>query len=195
MLNNIIKTITANPRLYDFCQFVFEGEYQKEVARIADAGSDEKILDLGCGTGYFSKFFNCDYTGVDCDRKYLDFAKKIATEKRKFCLMDARKINFPDKSFDKVVIINCLHHLSDEDARQALQEAKRLAKKNVYVFDMDTEALSFITPLLLRLDNGKFIRSIKEQIELIEPILKIKNSLTFKTPRKIFVHSAIICEA
>ena len=58
---------------------------------------------------------------------------------------------------------------------------------------MSTEKDSILTPLLLSLDNGKYIRSLGKQVEIVGKILPIKNYFTFHTPRHLLAHTAIIC--
>jgi len=195
MINRIIKNIFRNPLVYNLCQWVLEGDYSSVIAKTVKVAEEEKVLDVGCGTGYFSPLFNCRYVGVDLGKEYINYAKRHENEKRKFYLMDAKNISFPDKSFDKAILVNFIHHLNDAEVEQILKEAKRLTRKEIFIFDMDTKRLNFLTPLLLRLDNGKFVRSLERQLALVERILKIDKSFTFKAPRNLIIHSAIICQS
>lgn len=195
MLNKIIKLITSQPKIYDLCQLILEGDYSQIIIDTVKASAKEKILDIGCGTGYFSQFFNCWYTGIDSESGYINYAqKKYQNERRKFYLADGKKIDFSDKSFDKIILINIIHHLSDNDLKGILIEAKRLAQKEIFIFDMDKHRNTFLTPMLLAMDNGKFIRNIDEQIAIIKPILEIDKYFTFQAPRKLFTHSLIKCK-
>jgi len=194
MIEKIIKRLTSSPWVYDFVQFILEGNYSQEIVRAVAAGPDDKLLDIGCGTGYFSQFFNSDYTGVDIDAVYIAQArKKFTNNHRRFLMAGAGKIDFPDKSFDKVLLINVIHHLSDGDLAIVLAEAARLAKKEILIFDMATEKVSWLTSWLLEMDNGKFIRPLERQAALVGRVLKIERSFIFKTPRNLLAHSAITC--
>lgn len=195
MLENVIRAVTQNPHIYDFSQWLLEGDYSSVIARTVNAGEEEKVLDIGCGTGYFSQFFNCRYVGIDFSEKYIESAKKFENEIKRFYVMDAKSINFPDKSFDKTMLVNVIHHLADSELEQILRTAKRLTRKEIFIFDMDTKRLNFFTPLLLSLDNGKFTRPLDRQLALVGKILKINRSFTFKAPRNLLVHSAIICQS
>jgi len=193
VVERIVQTLTSSPVMYDICQVVLEGDYHTAITETVDQTGDEKILEIGCGTGYFGQFFN-NYTGVDIDPAYIAGAKRqYESATRKFLVGDATALDFPDKSFDKVVVINVIHHLNDDETRAALGEAKRLAKKYVYIFDMSTDRVSFITPLLLSLDNGKFIRPLEEQLKLVSGVLGVETSSVFIPPRKLLGHSVIVC--
>ncbi len=94
----------------------------------------EKILDLGCGTGYYlfllsSLPVNLDLTGLDHDKKALDEAKAtLDNRKIKFVLGDSHILPFKDNSFDKVVASEVLEHLENDE--RALREIFRILKPN-----------------------------------------------------------------
>lgn len=196
MFAKIVKLATSRPWLYDFVQFVLEGDYHQDIIGTVAGRVDEKLLEVGCGTGYFSKFFDCSYTGVDLDEFYLQSARqKFGSRRKNFLAMDACRLDFSDKSFDKVVFINTIHHLSDDQVLKSLSEAKRVAKKSVFIFDMATTRNNIITPLLLSLDNGKYVRSLEEQVSLIKTAMPVADYFTFSAPRQLLTHTAIVCPA
>jgi len=88
------------------------------------------LLDVGCGNGFFTYYFNkiCDVSGVDYSEKLL----KMNPVKKTF-LMNAKKLEFENNSFDIVFANALLHHVDDID--QVLKEMKRLSKKYVIILD------------------------------------------------------------
>lgn len=94
---------------------------------------DEKILEIGCGNGYYLSLLNrlglnLDLTGIDNDNLALrDAAKFIGDKKVKLKLADASKIPFPNNTFDKIVMSEVIEHVLDEKA--VLNEAYRVLKK------------------------------------------------------------------
>ena len=46
---------------------------------------------------------------------------------------DARKLPFPDKSFDVVIAINTIHNLEIEECAEALREIERVQRKGAFV--------------------------------------------------------------
>ena len=102
-----------------------------------NAGKNEKVLDIGCGIGNFSKVTEGSYLGIDANKSFIDFANKnYGTENKKFIVMDAKKLKFKDKSFDKSIFISMLHHFSDGDSKKVLKEASRVTKKYMVILDI-----------------------------------------------------------
>lgn len=91
---------------------------------------ETKLLDVGCGNGFFSYYFDqvCATTGVDFSEKML--AKN--TIRQKF-LMDASALSFQDMSFDVVFCHALLHHVEDMDG--VLREMRRVSRKYVVVLE------------------------------------------------------------
>jgi ubiquinone/menaquinone biosynthesis C-methylase UbiE len=93
--------------------------------------SDATLLDVGCGTGYFTRRFAQDtglrVTGLDPDRDWLDYARAHGGPNQVYIAGDARELPFPDASFDFVASITALCFIQDQ--RRALQEIARVARK------------------------------------------------------------------
>jgi len=89
------------------------------------------LLDVGCGTGYFTRRFAQDadlrVTGLDPDRDGLAYARAHASPNEVYIAGDARELPFPDASFDFVVSVTALCFIPDQ--RQALQEILRVTRK------------------------------------------------------------------
>jgi ubiquinone/menaquinone biosynthesis C-methylase UbiE len=92
---------------------------------------DATLLDVGCGTGYFTRRFAHDaglrVTGLDLDRDSLDYAQAHSGPNEVYDVGDARDLPFPDASFDFVSSITALCFIQAQ--QQALQEIVRVARK------------------------------------------------------------------
>ncbi len=95
-----------------------------------------KILDLGCGFGTQSIALTqkgARVCGIDISENYVSAAKASAVERGlagdmyEFKVMDAHKLEFPEKYFDLVVGRGILHHL---DLHTALLQIKRVLKSS-----------------------------------------------------------------
>jgi len=135
-------------------------------------GTQGTVLDVPCGTGTFSTFFSRDqYTGIDLGENYVKYASKKHPMKE-FVVMDALNMTFANDSFDNVLVIGFLHHLSDEDSSKALSEIKRVLKpdgKLLLIEDSPTrDKWNVIDKYLQKLDEGENIRPA----EYYEGVLK-----------------------
>ena len=89
-----------------------------------------RLLDVGCGNGFFSFYFDrfCQTVGVDYSGKMLDknpIARRLA--------MDAAHLCFQDLSFDVVFCHALLHHVENID--EVLGEMRRVSRKYVVVLE------------------------------------------------------------
>ena len=90
----------------------------------------QRILDVGCGHGVNSvelinRGFQC--VGIEANEEYSKEAQKYIEAYH----MKAEKLEFPDKSFDTVIMLEVLEHI--RDPYTALSEVVRVAKKNLIV--------------------------------------------------------------
>ncbi len=106
-------------------------EYLKEF-------DNPSILDVGAGTGaYCGYLFNLGYnvTGLELVKHNLMSLKRNYPDIPSY-LGNAKNLSrFDSESFDIVILFGPLYHLiSDEDKIKSLMEAKRVLKKNGYIF-------------------------------------------------------------
>ncbi len=91
----------------------------------------ETILDAGCATGEYMQRLSTrgDHcVGVDINSEYVDRAKQKGLDAQ---VMDAKHLEFSDKSFDTIILFEVLEHV--EGPEDVLEEAKRVARKNVLI--------------------------------------------------------------
>ncbi len=99
------------------------------------AKPSEKVLDLGCGNGRFSKYLEkTDYTGIDFSEGMIFEAKKRFPEKT-FLVDTALSLPFQEDYFDKVYSIAMFHQIPSSLYRlQVLSEIRRVLKKGGMAF-------------------------------------------------------------
>jgi SAM-dependent methyltransferase len=98
---------------------------------------DNKVLDLGCNTGYGSHLINdsCrEIVGVDVSKKAIKIAKELyGNENIEFKAIDGKRLPFGANSFDVVVSFQVIEHIVDHEAY--LMEIKRvLAPEGKVIF-------------------------------------------------------------
>lgn len=95
---------------------------------------EDKILDLGCGNGYYSYLLTqlplkLKIIGLDSHVNAIEDAKtKVSGKKVKFIVGAAEKIPFPKNYFDKIIMSEIIEHVRDDI--KVLKETKRVLKKD-----------------------------------------------------------------
>ncbi len=93
------------------------------VVKLSKVKKDQKVLDVGCGTGLLSLKFlekaDCYITGIDSSPEmlsiFIEKIKKLALSHRiDYKLEDAKSIEFEQNSFDIVASTMTLHHLKNK---------------------------------------------------------------------------------
>lgn len=95
----------------------------------------ETVLDLGCGENSPLRFINKETVGIDIYKQTLAAAKNKKTHKR-FRLMNVKKISlfFKPGSFDAVVALDLIEHLSKKEGKKLISDMERIARKKVIIF-------------------------------------------------------------
>ncbi|MFH1582989.1 MAG: class I SAM-dependent methyltransferase [Candidatus Falkowbacteria bacterium] len=195
MLQKIINKLASNPKIFIILRKIIENNFRGEKEVINKhfiCQTDDKILDLGCGTGEFSVYFNPEiYTGLDIEKGYIDFAQK--NYKGNFLVGDATCLPFSNNSFSKILIIGVLHHLDNEVSSLVLKEASRVLKDNglmLIMEDMATPRDNILTKFIHDFDKGKFIRTSENYKNLLRSDFKIIKDLIIKSglcPYQVFL--------
>jgi len=101
------------------------------LTRVIDIKPEEKILDLACGTGYFSEIFQsrgAQVFGVDISPELIALAKRHASSQITFSVAPAHETKLPSNSFDKIACVLAMQNI--KEVREVLAECKRILKKS-----------------------------------------------------------------
>lgn len=101
-----------------------------------DYAKNYKILDIGCGKGYFlydfqNYFPKSEVVGLDISEYAIQNGKSEI--KSNLLKGHANNLPFKDNYFDLVISINTLHNLEIFDLYKSIQEINRVKKKHSYI--------------------------------------------------------------
>jgi ubiquinone/menaquinone biosynthesis C-methylase UbiE len=99
-----------------------------------DNANVKSVLDVGCGEGNSIELIGKRdmLVGIDTWKPYLEKAKERKIYDELIC-KDIKKMDFKDKSFDAVIFISVLEHLTKEDGLKVIEDIQRIARKLVVV--------------------------------------------------------------
>jgi ubiquinone/menaquinone biosynthesis C-methylase UbiE len=116
------------------------------------SGTD--VIDVGCGTGYWTQRISKttkSIVGIDINQAVLDIAvSKNYSCPTEFKLMDAYKLEFPERKFTGAVASFWLSHISKENITKWLEQLHRILKPEARVFVADNTFIEGIGGDLIR---------------------------------------------
>lgn len=116
------------------------GKFNRSRASIALRFSGKKILDVGCSSGSYVRFFasrGCSIFGLDL-RPAREWSSLSPS---RFLVADVRHLPFRDGEFDTVLAFEVLEHVPEID--QALDEIFRVTRHNLILSVPDSELQPF----------------------------------------------------
>jgi SAM-dependent methyltransferase len=115
---------TARGCWIDGCEFAL-------MMRLLDSPVGDTLLDVGCGTGHFSRRFaaaGLRVTGLDPDPAMLEYARRLGSGVN-YLRGTATALPLPDGTYDVVTAVTSLCFIAD--APRALREMWRVAQRTV----------------------------------------------------------------
>jgi len=99
--------------------------------RLVDLGTQETVLDVGCGTGYFTTLFAREtagkVVGLDPALAWLNYATRGTVPNLTWVGGRAELLPFPERSFDVVLSVTALCFIENQLA--ALREMLRVCRR------------------------------------------------------------------
>lgn len=114
-----------------------ESTYQKDLIlpnlkRLMEVSKSDRILDLACGQGFFSRAFQsagAKVVGTDVSPELLEIAKKRGPEAIEYRVSPADDLHFlKNESVNKAVIVLALQNI--ENIKGVFEECARVLQKN-----------------------------------------------------------------
>lgn len=127
-------------RLFGYGGYYYNPRFwQATVKRFRDhykLAENASVLDVGCGKGFMLHDFkelmpNLTVVGIDISEYAINQA--MPTVKQFLTAGNAKKLPYPDRSFDLVISINTVHNLVLEECKQALREIQRVSRAHSFI--------------------------------------------------------------
>jgi ubiquinone/menaquinone biosynthesis C-methylase UbiE len=112
-----------------------DGPVRAEIKTIMDGCRGKRALEIGCGRGEMSIYMalqGAKVHAIDVGRSLIEAGKVLAKINKVSCLFkqaSATELPYEDDSFELVIGIFVLHHLSESDLVKAVGESHRVLKK------------------------------------------------------------------
>jgi SAM-dependent methyltransferase len=167
--------------MYDALQRFVHGDHSQEAEYVLAPYRPywgEPVLEIGCGTGAWSRFFPPGtYTGIDNDPARIDQAR-ISFPDAEFVLCDAPELA-PDffSRFRYVFMFGVIHHLPDDAVALLLDKlASAAAERTIIALCaeplLDRGLRNPVGWLIAKLDRGQWVRTAEEMTGLLGPHLR-----------------------
>lgn len=154
-------------------------EVERVVNLCLDHNQIKSVLDIGTGSGLFAEAFakhNIKAAGVDTNPDMISTAKQYLPDSV-LRIAKAENLPFDDNSFDLVFMGLLLHEV--DDYTKALQEAKRVAVKQVSVLEWKYATEDFGPPIEHRLSE-EFLRELSDKVGFSKmKVVPLKNLVLY----------------
>ena len=114
--------------------------------QLLQAEAGETLLDIGCGTAYFTRRFAGEaklrVVGLDPNASWVDFARAHRKGSEQYCVGTAETLPFVDQSFDTSISVTALCFV--DDARRAVREILRVTRKRFAVCLLNRHSMLYL---------------------------------------------------
>src|SRR5262245_62142090 len=149
------------------------GVYRQRVRNVMRFMGDvagKRVLDLGCGVGFFggeAQKRGAWVAGLDFSATALEICRERLPQVKPL-RADATKVPFRDSSFDVVLVNDIIEHLAEDLGRKMMQEVNRVMRPGGrLVLDTDNDAFLFHRKGFRRL-NDWFEKGTEQRAQLRE---------------------------
>lgn len=189
-----------NPYIFNNIRSLIAGNQENTkqfVKKFLEIYKCKSVIDICSGTGDFSDLAtkNTSYLGVDINQNFIKYSKnKYKMDKNKFFKVGdmLNPKEFGSSKFDAVLLISTLHHFSDSDLQTLLTSVSKIVNKIIIVADIIPNPPGLLKKIAVKLDQGRYIRSERDKIKILEKHFKIIESTEIKS--RLAIQYGIICK-
>lgn len=139
--------------------------------RLIPSDSEERVLDLACGTGRLTAFAT---DGSDFSENMIRIAEKRFPNKF-FRVEDAANSGWPNEQFKTVFSFHMFMHLNKEKSKAIFDSIHRIVKKGgTFIFDFPSHKRRALSLRRQKGWHGNNTMTIKEVKELLGPSWEVR---------------------
>ena len=176
-----IINLIQSPAIYQFQQKIggMEEFYKNIINSEVNLNQIKNVLDIGCGLGSHSEFFDKDsnYIGIDLNIKRVNYAiEKYQSTNRVFECSSINNLK-TNLEFDLAILIGVIHHLSNKEIEDFVSDLKSSTLKINKLIILDPVKIpkqKLLSKILQKLDVGA-------NIKLQHEYTKFYDGLNFKS--------------
>ena len=171
-----VRSILSLAPVYDLFQHLVGAvAFRKRlVAEHLGTQAQQRVLDIGCGTGALLPYFPPDtaYVGFDVSEPYIAAARARFGSRATFLWAPVDAVDLSAQPpFDLVIAVGVLHHLGDAEVRAAFALGARALRDDGRMVTVDpcwTEPQHPVARMLISRDRGQNVRSASDYARLTE---------------------------
>lgn len=195
IFKNLLKYIVNIPWVWNILQnIVGANQWKWRMYPSVFEDKSGKLLDFGCSSGNTTAVFSdFDYVGVDVDAEAIESAKKKYTSHKniRFYCVNILENSVPEAPFDNILFAAAGHHFCDKDLIAVMDKLVSCLKPGGHIrfFDIFRKPGidGFTTRMLIRFDQGKFIRTLDEYNNLFDGRYHVADKKIFPSPNDWFI--------
>ncbi len=133
------------------------------------SGPAIEVLDAGCGSGFFSRYFlscGCNVYSMDYSEEALSTTKRVTGNKCKMYvkadILDRVKLSGINKRFDIIFTDGLLEHYSRKEQEEIMENLKFLKKESGFIINFAPNRFSLwslVRPFLMKIQESPFTMS------------------------------------
>jgi SAM-dependent methyltransferase len=166
--------LLSHPLAWEVSRFGLDlafGLYRQRIALLQQWGAPlpgGSMLDIGCGIGHYSTIATHSYLGIDQSVRYITYAKtRYGGPDRAFRAVDVAELVAEPPRFDLVLMVDFLHHLSDNQALTVLAAVRGLARGLIVSFEPVVHQDNPVGQWIIDHDRGEYIRPLPDLERLL----------------------------
>jgi SAM-dependent methyltransferase len=144
--------------------FVF-GLYRKRINLMQQWGvlqDNPSVIDIGCGIGHYANLTTGPYLGIDMNGPYVRHARKRHRRpNQSFRCEDVTVLLAENRTFELVLMVDFLHHLTESQGLKLLSVAAKLAGRYVVSFEPVTDQPHPVGRWIVENDRGCCVRPLE----------------------------------